>query len=185
MVLASGSPRRADLLQSAGFCFSVRPAEMEEWAFGGGSPASYAESLARAKAAAVGAEEDEVVLAADTVVVLGGAVLGKPGSAEEAAGMLRTLSGRRHEVITGVAVRRGGVLRWGHDRTGVTFRRLEPGEIADYVTSGEPLDKAGAYAIQGGAAGFVERVEGCRDTVIGLPVKLARHLLSSVTDSGQ
>lgn len=158
---------------------------MEEWPFGGGSPAEYAESLARAKAGAVRAEDDQVVLAADTVVVLDGSVLGKPGSAEEAAGMLRRLSGRRHEVITGVAVRRGPVLRWGHDRTGVTFRQLEPGEIADYVASGEPRDKAGAYAIQGGAAGFVERMEGRRDTVIGLPVKLARDLLSSVTSSEQ
>ena len=176
-MLASGSPRRADLLRAAGFSFSVRPAGVEEWPFCGGSPVSYAESLARAKAEAVRAGDDEVVLAADTVVVLDGSVLGKPGSAEEAAEMLRRLSGRRHDVVTAVAVLRGGVLRCGHDRALVTFRSLGPDEIAAYVASGEPLDKAGAYAIQGGAAGFVERLEGCRDTVVGLPVGLLRELL--------
>ena len=93
--------------------------------------------------------------------------------------MLRGLSGRRHEVITAVAVRRGGALRCGHDRAVVTFRSLEPDEIAAYVASGEPLDKAGAYAIQGGAAAFVERLEGCRDTVVGLPVELVRKLVGS------
>lgn len=177
LVLASGSPRRADLLRSAGFSFTVRPAGVEEWPFAGGSPVAYAASLARAKADAARAGDDEVVLAADTVVVLDGSVLGKPGSPEEAAAMLRRLSGRRHEVVTAVAVRQGGVRRCGHDRALVTFRSLEPDEIAEYVASGEPLDKAGAYAIQGAAAGFVERLEGCRDTVVGLPVELVRDLV--------
>lgn len=180
LVLASGSPRRADLLRAAGFSFSVRPAGVEEWPFAGGSAVSYAEALARAKAGAVPAGDDEVVLAADTVVVVDGSVLGKPGSPEEAADMLRTLSGRRHEVVTGVAVRRGSAQRWGHQGALVTFRPLGPAEIAAYVASGEPLDKAGAYAIQGGAAGFVEGLEGPWDTVVGLPVELARALVEEV-----
>lgn len=163
----------------------MRPAGVEEWPFDGGSPVAYAESLARAKAEAVQAPDGEVVLAADTVVVLDGSVLGKPGSPEEAAEMLRRLSGRRHEVVTAAAVRRSGALRCGHDRALVTFRSLGPDEIAAYAASGEPLDKAGAYAIQGGAAGFVERLEGCRDTVVGLPVHLVRKLLAVVGGCGQ
>lgn len=174
LVLASASPRRADLLRQAGFDFTVQPSGAVEWPYPGGDPADYAESLARAKASGVAAP---VVIGADTVVVVDSRVLGKPRDPDEAASMLRVLSGRSHEVITGVAVNDRGVLRWAHARARVTFRRLEPGEIARYAGSEEPLDKAGAYAIQGAAAGFVERLEGDLDTVIGLPIRLLRKLL--------
>lgn len=197
LVLASGSPRRAALLREAGYTFEVRPSGVRESPYRGGDPALYAESLARAKAAGAGMQapgldgpdrwppigdamsgEDEIILAADTIVVLDGEVLGKPRDPDDAAAMLDRLSGRTHRVITGVATNRGGVVRWSHAAAEVTFRPLGPGEIASYVASGEPLDKAGAYAIQGGAAGFVERLEGDRDTVIGLPMALVRRLLA-------
>ena len=197
LVLASGSPRRAQLLREAGYTFEIRPSGIAEPPYRGGDPALYAESLARAKAAAAGAEspgldgpdrwspigvavigEDELILAADTVVALDGTVLGKPRDPDQAASMLRRLSGRAHRVITAVATNRGGVLHWGHATTEVTFRPLGPGEIARYVAGGEPLDKAGGYAIQGGAATFVEALDGDRDTVIGLPMTLVRRLLA-------
>jgi septum formation protein len=175
LVLASTSPRRAAILRAAGYDFDVRPSGTEEWPFTGGDPAGYAESLARSKAAA--GNGDEVVVGADTVVVLDGTVLGKPADAEDAAAMLRRLSGRTHEVVTGVAVRQGGALRSGHARTRLTLRVLDEQEIRAYVDTGEPLDKAGAYGYQGGAARFVTRVEGDADTVIGLPLTLLRDLL--------
>jgi septum formation protein len=175
LVLASTSPRRAALLRAAGYDFEVRPSGADEWPFTGGDPAGYTESLARAKAAA--GNGDEVVVGADTVVVLDGAVLGKPADAEDAAAMLRRLSGRTHEVVTGIAVRHAGALRSGHARTRLTLRVLDEREIRAYVDTGEPLDKAGAYGYQGGAARFVTRVEGDADTVIGLPLTLLRELL--------
>ena len=174
LVLASSSPRRADLLRGAGFEFDVHPSGVPEPMFRGGDVAEYAESLARAKAASV---PGEVVLGADTVVTLDGDVLGKPADPDEAASMLSRLSGRSHDVITGVALNHVGVIRWAHATATVTFRPLTHGDIAAYVASGEPMDKAGAYAIQGGAASFVTAVEGDRDTVIGLPVALVRRLL--------
>lgn len=174
LVLASSSPRRAALLRAAGYEFDVRPSGLEEWPYAGGDPARYAESLARAKAAG-GA--DEVVIGADTIVVLDGSVLGKPAHAERAAAMLRRLSGRTHEVVTGVAVRHGGSVRSGHARARLTLRALQEDEIRAYVETGEPLDKAGAYAYQGGATRFVTRLEGDSDTVIGLPLALVRELL--------
>jgi septum formation protein len=174
LTLASGSPRRSELLRAAGFDFVVRPSGVPEPPFAGGDPASYAEGLARAKAESV---DGDVVVGADTVVVVDGRVLGKPRDPAEAADMLRLLSGRAHDVITGVAVKRGGALRSAHATTRVTFRQLDDSEIARYVASGEPLDKAGAYAIQGGAARFVTDVSGDHDTVIGLPIRLLRSLL--------
>jgi septum formation protein len=175
LVLASSSPRRAALLRAAGYDFEVRPSGTEEWPFPGGDPAGYAESLACAKA--VGGGSDEVVVGADTVVVLDGSVLGKPVDARDAGAMLRRLSGRTHEVVTGVAVRHDGSLRAGHARTRLTLRALEEHEISAYVDTGEPLDKAGAYGYQGGAARFVTRLEGDADTVIGLSLALLRQLL--------
>lgn len=173
-VLASSSPRRVELLRAAGFEFDVRPGDVPEPPFRGGDVAEYAESLARAKAAGT---SGELVLGADTVVTLDGDVLGKPADPDDAASMLSRLSGRSHDVITGVALNHVGVIRWAHATATVTFRPLTHGEIAAYVASGEPMDKAGAYAIQGGAASFVTAVEGNRDTVIGLPVDLVRRLL--------
>jgi septum formation protein len=175
LVLASTSPRRAALLRAAGYDFDVRPSGAEEWPFTGGDPAGYAELLARAKAG--GGDGDEVVVGADTVVVVDGSVLGKPAGPDHAAAMLRRLSGRTHEVVTGVAVRHRGGLRSGHARTRLTLRVLEEQEIRAYVATGEPLDKAGAYGYQGGAARFVTRLEGDADTVIGLPLALLRELL--------
>lgn len=175
LVLASTSPRRAMLLRAAGYDFDVRPSGADEWPYAGGDPGLYTESLAEAKAVEGGG--DEVVVGADTVVVLDGTVLGKPVDADDAAGMLRRLSGRTHEVITGVAVRHGARVRSGHARTRLTLRPLEEREIHAYVATGEPLDKAGAYGYQGGAARFVTRVEGDADTVIGLPIALLRELL--------
>lgn len=182
LVLASASPRRADLLREAGYTFEVRPSDVAEAPYRGGDVALYAESLAQAKAAAAGmqapGDEEEVVLGADTVVELDGQVLGKPRDPDDAASMLRRLSGRTHRVITGVATNRGGIMHWAHAQAEVTFRELTPGEIARYVASGEPLDKAGAYAIQGTAATFVTHLQGDRDTVIGLPLTLVHRLLT-------
>jgi septum formation protein len=177
LVLASASPRRVALLRAAGYDFEVRPSGVPEPAYAGGDPAAYAESLARAKAAAAGGTGEEVVVGADTIVVLDGAVLGKPADPGAATAMLRRLAGRTHRVITAVAVRRGDVVRSAHAATGVTFRRLAEREIADYVATGEPLDKAGAYAYQGGAGAFVTRLDGEADTVIGLPLALVNDLL--------
>jgi septum formation protein len=174
LVLASTSPRRAALLRDAGFDFEVRPSGVDEWPYPGGGPASYAESLARAKAAAV---DGPVVVGADTIVVVDGDVLGKPADTEDAAAMLRRLSGRTHSVVTGVAVRVGGDLRSGHERTRLTLRDLTRAEIRAYVAGGEPMDKAGAYAYQGAARAFVTRVDGDVDTVIGLPIRLMSRLL--------
>jgi septum formation protein len=178
LVLASASPRRADLLRAAGFVFEVRPSGAAEWAYEGGDPGTYAEALARAKACAVEGRPGEVVLGADTIVVVGGDVLGKPADAGEAAAMLRRLSGRRHDVVTGIAVRDDGGLRSAHARTGVWFRELTDAEIGAYVAGGEPMDKAGAYAYQGGAARFVTGLVGDADTVVGLPIRLVRALLA-------
>jgi septum formation protein len=118
------------------------------------------------------------VVGADTIVVLDGKVLGKPPSPGAAAAMLRSLSGRTHEVVTALALKDARGLRSSHDRARVSFRDLEPGEVRAYVAGGEPLDKAGAYGLQGGAANFVTRVEGNPQTVIGLPVELLQRLLA-------
>ena len=181
MILASGSPRRAALLRAAGFDFEVRPSGADEWPYAGGPPARYAEALARAKVAAV---PGDVVVGADTVVVVDGNVLGKPVDPEEAAAMLRKLSGRTHDVITAIAVRKGQVVRSGHARSRVTFRPLSDQDIRDYVASGEPHDKAGAYAYQGGAADFTVDLEGDSDTVIGLPIAVLNELLAEPPVAG-
>jgi septum formation protein len=174
LVLASASPRRAALLRAAGYAFDVRPSVAREWPYPGGDPAAYAEALARAKVAAV---DGELVLGADTVVVVDGDVLGKPADTADAATMLRRLSGRAHEVVTGVAVRRGSRVRAASARARVTFRELTEREIGEYAAGGEPLDKAGGYAYQGGGGAFVTALEGDPDTVIGLPLRVVRTLL--------
>jgi septum formation protein len=185
LVLASASPRRADLLRRAGYAFDVRPSGIAEWPFPGGDPAAYAEALARAKAedAARANDDGSPVVGADTIVVIDGQVLGKPAGERDAAAMLHRLSGRTHEVITGVAVRRDGATRSGAARTSVTFRQLTHDHIDAYVRSGEPLDKAGAYAVQGGAGAFVTRLDGDEDTVVGLSISLLERLLNG--DAGQ
>lgn len=177
LVLASGSPRRRTVLAALGLSFDVRPPELVEELRAGESAAAAARRLAEEKAAAVDASADELILAADTIVALDGALLGKPAHAADAAEMLAGLAGRAHTVVTGIALRRAGG-RWSAvARTDVTFRRLERAEIDAYVATGEPLDKAGAYGIQGYGAALVERIEGDFYNVMGLPIPALLGLL--------
>ena len=183
LILASGSPRRRELLRNAGFTFEVIPPEVAEDNPDNDAPAKLVERLALDKAEAVAGrfhrQDNVVVLGADTVVVVDSTLLGKPASPAEARQMLQRLSDRTHEVITGVALVEPETARRtvAHETTRVFFRPLEPQEMEDYVATGEPLDKAGAYAIQGGASRFVTRVEGCYFNVMGLPVALVDRLL--------
>ena len=187
LILASASPRRADLLRAAGFDFEVRSALTDETVRPGELPEEYVRRVAEAKAGAVlPLAGDHPVIAADTVVLVDGRILGKPVDAEHAAAMLRTLSGRRHQVMTGVtvAVRSSGSdeqtrvhQRTSVETTEVDFAPLSDEEIAWYVASGEPADKAGAYAVQGLASRFVRRVDGSYSNVVGLPVAVVYQLL--------
>jgi septum formation protein len=181
IVLASASPRRRDLLRAAGIPFEVDAPTVDETRRPSEVAETYVERMARAKVTAVAARHPaRVVLAADTIVVIGERVLGKPIDAAEATAMLRALSGRSHVVMTAVAVARSGIVRAVVDQTTVRMRRIEDEEIAAYVSTREPLDKAGAYAIQGGAQAFIESIDGALDTVIGLPVDRVRALLLDV-----
>jgi len=177
LVLASQSPRRSEILRQAGISFTVRVTPVDETPLCGEVPVDYVRRLAALKAQAVAAAPGETVLGADTTVVVGHEMLGKPESAGDARRMLRMLSGRRHDVITGICLRRANQLVCDHAATGVWFATMSEGEIEEYADSGEPLDKAGAYAIQGLASKFIERIEGCYFNVVGLPVSLVyRHL---------
>jgi septum formation protein len=177
LVLASQSPRRAEILRTAGIPFTVRAAEIDESPLAAEPPVDYVRRLAELKARAVDAAPDEVVLAADTTVVADGEILVKPADAADARRMLALLSGRRHEVLTGICLRRGEHLVRDHASTAVWFAPMTTDDIEAYVASGEPMDKAGAYAIQGLASKFVDRVEGCYFNVMGLPVSLVwKHL---------
>ena len=173
LILASGSPRRAKLLRQIGLAFEAIPSRIDESKIAGNSPAEKALKAALAKAMDVARRvEDGIVIGADTIVVLDGEIIGKPSSPEEAVEMLSKLSGRTHEVLTGVAIVDAATMRvesWV-ERTLVTFRELSRGEILDYVKTGIPLDKAGAYGIQDRAAAFVKRIEGCFYNVVGLPL---------------
>ena len=177
IVLASQSPRRRELLARAGIPCVVRPAGIEEKPLAGENPAAYVERLARAKAEAAEAGEEEFVLAADTIVVAGGEILEKPHTPEEAERMLRLLHGRDHSVLTGVCLRHRGRLWAAVEETRVWFIPLREDEIRAYARSGEPLDKAGGYAIQGLASRFAERIEGCYFNVVGLPVSRVYRML--------
>ena len=178
LVLASASPRRADLLRAAGFEFAVKPALVDESRLPGEAPDAYVRRLAATKAAAVASTGTPgIVVGADTIVVLDGDILGKPADDAEAAAMLARLSGRTHEVLTGLAVQRGTAALADVDRARVTFAAIDADEVAWYVASGEPRDKAGGYGIQGLASRFVERIEGSHATVVGLPVHTLRRLL--------
>jgi len=176
LVLASASPRRAAILTALGIPFRVAVSGVEEELLANEGAAEAAERLARAKAAAVATREVVPVLAADTVVTLDGAVLGKPESRGDAARMLRVLGGRTHEVITGVCLAAVGKVRSGVDLTRVTFAPLTEAQIDWYVGTGEPLDKAGAYHVDGIGASFVESVDGTPSNVAGLPVRLVLRL---------
>ncbi|HEV3332727.1 MAG TPA: Maf family protein [Bryobacteraceae bacterium] len=177
LVLASQSPRRAEILRQAGLPFTVRIAQVDETPLPEEAPDHYVRRLAEAKALGVEAAPEEIVLGADTTVVVGGEMLAKPVDVPDARRMLEALSGRRHEVFTGICLRRGTALIQNCAKTQVWFAPLTPLEIEDYVASGEPMDKAGAYGIQGLASKFIERIEGCYFNVMGLPVALVyRHL---------
>jgi septum formation protein len=181
LLLASASPRRAELLRAAGFDFDVHPATVDESPLDGEVPDRYVYRLAEAKARAVlPVAGDRIVLAADTTVVIDGRILGKPVDADDAAGMLRTLSGRRHEVLTGVTLAQGTRVVTRVETTGVHMAPMADEEITWYVTSGEPADKAGAYAVQGLAARFVTRIEGSYSNVVGLPIALVYLMLGEL-----
>ncbi len=173
LILASSSPRRAELMKQIGLNFEIKVSSVDETLLPGLSPPELVERLAERKAAAVARElNDGIVIGADTVVVWRGQVLGKPLSEPEAFDMLAKLQGGVHEVFTGVALidARSGKVLVEHEKTRVFFRAMEEEEINRYVASGEPFDKAGAYGVQGLAAIFIKRLEGCYTNVVGLPL---------------
>lgn len=183
VVLASGSPRRRELLTRLVPEFEVLVADVDEDALTLPDPFETAERLAEEKAKAVAAlRPDALVIGGDTVVALDGVQFAKPRDAADARRMLRALSGQTHVVATGVSLVSAKSVQTFHDRTYVTFRELSDEEIAEYVATGEPMDKAGAYAIQGGAAGFVVRREGSESNVIGLPLEALTEALKSIRD---
>lgn len=178
LVLASASPRRADVLRQLGVVFNVRPARVDERYLPDESPAEHVERLAREKAQAVSARHPEaLVVGGDTVVVDGDRVLGKPTDEEEALAMLRSLAGRSHAVLSGVALAGAHGVVSGVSATEVVFRPVDEAFLSSYVATGEPLDKAGAYGIQGGGAALVAEIRGDYYTVVGLPVPLFLDLL--------
>jgi septum formation protein len=204
LVLASASPRRRELLAQAGYAFEVRPAHVNEDLRPGEDAIAYVVRLAREKALAVfnqlsklgalGLDSETwesttsdpqslTVLGADTTVTLDNHILAKPEDAADAARMLRMLSGRTHRVITGVAIATPKGVEVAAEITGVQFRTMSEEEIAAYVASGEPMDKAGAYAIQGLAAKWIPRVEGCYFNVVGLPLALVATMLEEADSS--
>ena len=179
LVLASRSPRRQEILARAGIPFVVRPVEIDEALLPGEDAWAYVRRVARQKAEAAAAAPGDIVLGADTVVVVDEEILGKPAGPADAARMLGRLSGREHMVLTGICLRAASTLIEDLEATRVRFVPLSPREIGAYVASGEPLDKAGAYAIQGLASRFVDRVEGCYFNVVGLPIaRVCRHLVA-------
>jgi len=180
LVLASQSPRRAEILRNAGIPFTVRPAAVDETPLDGEKPENYVRRLAERKALAIPAAPGEIILGADTTVVLDGEMLGKPADAADARRMLSRLSDRRHEVLTGIAIRRASQLIRDWTVSFVWFAPLSEREIDDYVASGEPMDKAGAYAIQGLASKFIQKVEGCYFNVVGLPIALVWQYLKGL-----
>lgn len=180
LILASASARRAELLQAAAIPFEVVAANVDETLLGGEAPDAYVGRLAVAKAAAVQARfPDRTILAADTTVVIDGEVLGKPLDAPDATRMLTRLSGMRHTVLTGVALVGPGSRQVAVEATEVWFAPLTTAEIAAYVESGEPMDKAGAYGVQGRASRFVERIDGMYSNVVGLPIARVYRMLAA------
>jgi septum formation protein len=189
LILASASPRRSELLNQAGLIFTVVAANINEDLLPDEAAAAYVQRLAEEKAQAiwnlnqsVDAPDDPlVVLGADTCVVCEGNILGKPVDAADARRMLELLSGRTHAVLTGLAVVTSGKICRDVEITQVTFNQLDDQEIAQYIASGEPLDKAGAYAIQGRAARWIPRIEGCYFNVVGLPIARTVAMLDEAT----
>src|SRR5262245_20358006 len=182
LLLASASPRRADLLRAAGYEFEVMPADVDESVHDGETPEAYVRRVAEAKAAVVASKaEGRIVLAADTAVVIDGQILGKPVDDTDAARMLRMLSGRRHEVLTAVTIFGEARSATQVESSAVELAHLAAAEIGWYVASGEPRDKAGAYAVQGLASRFVTRIEGSYSNVVGLPVALVSAMLKALS----
>jgi len=184
LILASSSPRRAEVLRDAGIAFEICAAQVDEAAHPGESAqamvARLAEAKARAAAEKIGGGKDGcIVVGADTAVELDGEIFGKPRDAAAAREMLSALGGRTHHVLTGIFMIRlpDGATRAAVESTSVTFAPLAPGEIADYVAGGEPMDKAGGYAIQGVAGRYISRIEGCYFNVVGLPLARLHALL--------
>lgn len=178
LVLASASPRRREILETLGYEFVIRPADVDEQIDNSLSPAKIAESLALQKATAVKADNNEVVLGADTIVVYGDKILGKPTDHENAKQMLRMLSGKTHKVYTGVCLAdKNGVLNNFSVCTEVTFYELSDDEINAYVLTGDPLDKAGSYGIQGRGAYLVRGINGDYHNVVGLPAATVARAL--------
>lgn len=185
LVLASASPRRRELLTAAGLTLLVRPTETDETEAPGEAPRAYALRVAREKALAADDHDPAggpplCVLAADTTVALGDWIPGKPGTPERTLATLRRLSGRAHQVHTAVVVRQGARLLHHVTTTSVRFRTLEDAEIERYVATGEPLDRAGGYAIQGHGGALVDRVHGSYTGVVGLPVRESLELLRRI-----
>jgi septum formation protein len=183
LILASSSPRRQELLRNAGIEFTVRPAHVHENRHPGEPPVSMVERLAREKAEAVrsslGDNESSgvFIVGADTTVVVGNEVLEKPTGPNDAARMLRLLSGRAHQVITGICLTGDGFVDVRHESTTVFFDGVDTAEIESYIATGEPMDKAGGYAIQGVASRWIPRIEGDYFNVVGLPVSLLVRML--------
>jgi septum formation protein len=180
LILASASPRRQELLRNAAIRFEAQPADIDETPLIDESARDCAERLAREKAITVSRKRPhDHVLGADTIVVIDKTILGKPRDAADAAHMLRLLSGRTHEVITGVCIAdsTAGDMEQASETTRVTMRELSDDEIRDYIATGEPMDKAGAYAIQGIASRWIPRIEGDYSNVVGLPVALVYSML--------
>ena len=180
LILASQSPRRRELLGLFKLPFAVRVADIDETTDPSASPYDEVARLSREKALAVPREADDIVIAADTIVVLGGRVLGKPHSVQEAREMLTALSGRDHQVMTGITVLRRDTVNTCTEVTDIHFRPLSQKEIDTYVATGEPMDKAGAYGIQGGAALFADKMVGDYYNVMGLPVCRLRLMLEKI-----
>lgn len=180
LILASQSPRRRELLGLFRLPFVIRVADIDETMNSEASPYDEVARVSREKALAVSRQADDVVIAADTIVVCEGKVLGKPHTPQEAAQMLRLLSDRDHQVMTGMTVVRGQQIRSCTEVTDIHFRELSEKEIAAYVATGEPMDKAGAYGIQGGAALFAEKMVGDYYNVMGLPVCKLHRMLSEL-----
>jgi len=181
VILASGSPRRHDLLNLIGIAHEVVPANIDESVRGRERPSKHAERLAREKASSVvGRDPNLVAIGADTIVLIDKKILGKPANSVDAGTMLRLLSGREHTVVTAVAVARGTKIVSGVEEVAVKFRKLSDDEIDAYIATGEPMDKAGAYGIQGFGATIVERIEGDYFAVMGLPLVRLVSLLADV-----
>lgn len=184
IILASQSPRRKEIMEGAGFSVRVVPSDVEENADKSLKPEDLVQSLAAQKARAVAAgHPDAVVLGADTLVVLDGALLGKPKDEADAYGMLKSLSGRAHEVYTGFCLVKAGKVLCGVDCTKVFFKPLSDSEIEAYIKSGEPMDKAGAYGIQGLGMRFIPRIEGDYYNVMGLPIVKVCEALKELDES--